>query len=199
MSDYISAVTFDEASHTYWMDGEQLPSVSELLRPLTDGYLANIPEGVLNWKRDLGIAVHRACELYDLNTLDESALDERIVPYLEAYKRFWVDQQPYWQDIEQIVVEMDARYAGRLDRAGRVGGVQTIVDIKTSQQIQPSAAIQLWAYAMAYDGMAAPDLAVLQLKPDGNYKLQRFTEFDAYAATWDALLALHRWKKDHPK
>lgn len=188
-------VVFEPDTHTYWYGMEQLPSVSEILRPLTESYLAAIPEATLNWKRDLGIAVHEACELYDLELLDETTLDERIVPYLEGYKRFWMDMQPSWDAIERLVVEPDARYAGRLDRAGRVAGRATILDIKTSVAIQPSTAIQLWAYAMAYDEMAAPDLAVLQLKPDGSYAYRTFTDYDLYSETWDALLTIHRWKQ----
>lgn len=60
-----SDVTFDETTHTYWYGMERLPSVSELMRPITSAYLTNIPEHILEWKRDLGTAVHRACELWD--------------------------------------------------------------------------------------------------------------------------------------
>lgn len=188
-------ITFEADSHTYWYGMEAIPSVSEILRPLTEKYIDAIPEGILNWKRDLGTAVHKACELFDLGTLDESALDERIVPYLEEYKTFLVDCRPEWKAIESIVFEQDARYAGTLDRAGTVNAHPTILDIKTSNAIQPVAAIQLWAYALAYDDMAAPDLCVLQLTGKGKYVLKTFTDYELYSDTWNALLALRRWNK----
>lgn len=190
-----SDITFEAESHTYFLGLERVPSVSEILRPLTETYLAAIPEGVLNWKRDLGIAVHKACELLDLGTLDEESLDPQIVPYLEGYKAFRVDFQPKWNAIEQIVFDDVHRYAGTMDRAGELTTGPAIVDIKTSLQVQPSAAVQLWAYAVAHDGIEQPDLLVLQLKKDGTYRLQPFTDYDEYDATWNALLTLHGWKK----
>lgn len=188
-------ITFEPEEHTYWLGLERVPSVSEILRPLTETYLAAIPEAVLNWKRDLGIAVHKACELLDLGTLDEESLDERIVPYLEGYKAFRVDFQPQWNAIEQIVFDDVRRYAGTMDRAGELTTGPAIVDIKTSLQVQPSAAVQLWAYAMAHDEIEQPDLLVLQLLKDGTYKLVPFTQYDEYDATWNALLTLYGWKK----
>lgn len=195
MTSLVADITFDADTHTYWYGMENVPSVSEILRPITEKYLDTIPESILNWKRDLGIAVHKACELFDLGTLDEASLDERIVPYLEGYKRFMLDKLPTWHDIESIVFEETARYAGTLDRAGSVDGHFSIVDIKTSVSIQPSAAVQLWAYALAHDEMVAPSLYVLQLTGKGDYVLKEFTDYDLYSETWDALLALRRWNK----
>lgn len=194
MSD-ATLITFEADTHSYFYGMERVPSVSEILRPLTETYLAAIPEGILNWKRDLGIAVHKACELLDLGTLDEESVDPQIVPYIEAYKAFRVDYQPKWDAIEQFVFADIGRYAGTLDRAGELTTGPAIVDIKTSLKVQPSAAVQLWAYAVAYGEVLAPDLLVLQLMKDGTYKLVPFTQYDEYDATWNALLTLHGWKK----
>lgn len=188
-------ITFEPETHSYFYGMERVPSVSEILRPLTETYLAAIPEGVLNWKRDLGVAVHKACELLDLGTLDGESLDEQIVPYLEAYKAFRVDYQPQWNAIEQIVFDDVRRYAGTMDRAGELTTGPAIVDLKTSLQVQPSAAVQLWAYAVAHAEIEQPDLLVLQLMKDGKYKLVPFTQYDEYDATWNALLTLYGWKK----
>lgn len=190
----VDGITFDADTHTYFYGMEQIPSVSEILRPLTDPYLQGIPEHILNWKRDLGTAVHKACELYDAGNLDESTLDERILPYLEGYRKFLADHQPQWDAIEEIVFEPMARYCGTLDRAGTIGDKPVIIDIKTSTKVQATAALQLWAYALAYDEMVTPELFALQLW-EGNYKLHHFEDFDLYSETWDALLTLRRWEK----
>ena len=188
-------ITFDAETHTYWKGMEQIPSVSHLLRPLTESYLAEIPEAILNWKRDLGTAVHKACEYHDQGILNETDLDPNIVPYLEGYKSFLVDFQPKWDRVEAIVFNELQRYAGTLDRAGTLTTGPAIVDLKTSLKIRPSAGIQLWAYATAYEEIEQPDLLVLQLLKDGTYKLQPFTDYDEYEATWNALLTVHAWKK----
>lgn len=197
--EHASMLTFEPDDHTYWFGLERVPSVSEILRPLTDPFLARIPESTLNWKRDLGIAVHKACQLFDLGQLDEESLDPAIVPYLEGYKTFLVDYEPTWDGIEQIVFEPTARYAGTLDRVGRTKDGPTLIDIKTSAKIQPTAALQLWAYRMAYDPTATPDLAVVQLLPTANYTFKLFTNYGSYMATWDGLCAIYRWNRENPK
>lgn len=193
-------IAFDAEHHQYWYGLERIPSVSEILQPLTGKYLASIPEGVLNWKRDLGIAVHKACELFDAGLLDEEAIDSRIVPYLEGYKRFLTDCRPTWESTEQVVVDALARYAGTLDRAGvlRMAGVriEAVLDIKTSREVQPTTALQLWAYARAYAPDISLELVALQLTGDGNYRLHEYTNYARYQITWNALLDIKTWESE---
>jgi len=194
-----SEIFFEADSHTYWHGMAQVPAVSEIMRPLTQGYLAQIPEDILNWKATLGSAVHRACELLDLDTLDEDELDEQIVPYLEGYKQFLVDHRPEWEQIETIVFDPRAWYAGTLDRAGVLNGAPVVCDLKTSAVVASYAGIQLWAYAAAADTYASltpPDLVVLQLRK-GDYRLHRFDDQHEYKRAWEALLEMHRWKARH--
>lgn len=191
-------LSFDADSHTYWHGMARVPSVSEIMRPLTEHYLRAIPENVLTWKRDLGIAVHRACELYDLGNLDEEVLDPRILPYLEGYKKFAVDYPSTWTGIEARVFHATEWYAGTLDRIGLIRGIPVIVDIKTSHQVASYAGIQLWAYASAV-GAEGASLYVLQLTPAGTYELVPFVDIRRYAETWAGLLAVHRWTEEYSK
>lgn len=188
-------VAFDADSHSYWYGLERIPSVSEILRPLTEPWLRAIPEAALNWKRELGIAVHKACELYDRDELDEEQLDPAIVPYLEGYKRFCVDHRPHWVATEELVVDRNGRYAGTLDRAGEVLGEPAVLDIKTSLQLRRETALQVWAYASAYAPESQPALAALQLLKDGTYRLHEFSDYARYNITWRALLDMHEWSK----
>jgi hypothetical protein len=192
-------VTFHEDDHTYWLGPERVPSVSEILRPLTERRLADIPEHILNHKRNIGIAVHAACEYHDRGILDEDSVEERVMPYLEGYRRFLVDYAPEWTDIERIVFNATARYAGRLDRRGRVGNFATILDLKTSVKAQPETGLQLWAYLDASplrDAAEEPSLGALYLKPDASYEFRWFADVATYRTTWDALLTLRRWQEE---
>lgn len=192
-------LSFEAESHTYWHGMAQVPSVSEVMRPLTEQYLRSIPEDALEWKRQLGTAVHKACELLDLDDLDEEALDPVIVPYLEGYKRFLVDYRPQWNAIESRVFHREDWYAGTLDRQGVIrGDDEAIVDIKTSTKVASYAGIQLWAYGAAVTTPAS-SLYALQLLKTGNYKLVPFTNLSRYRDTWQGLLSIHRWTKEHTK
>ena len=63
----MSVLTFDEASHTYRIDGQVVPGVTSVLKPLTD--YSMVPPADLQAAADFGKAVHRACELDDLMDL----------------------------------------------------------------------------------------------------------------------------------
>jgi len=188
----MTEITFNAQDHTYWRGPERIPSVSEILRPLTDSYLAGIPEAILNRKRDIGIAVHRACELVDQGyDLDPDTIDPDVNGYLEGYRRFLVDMKPQWTQIETMVFDPVRWYAGRLDRVGIISGVPTVVDLKTSVQLGGAVAIQLTAYAEAgADELHA--LAALQLLPKGEYKL---VPLPRESHVWDALVTVHQFKE----
>lgn len=187
-------ITFNEDDHTYWRGMERVPSVSEILRPLTESYFSNIPEAILNRKRDVGIAVHRACELIDLgHEIDPDTLDADVNGYVEGYRKFLVDMKPTWTAIEQIVFDEKNWYAGRLDRIGQFGTGSVVIDIKTSASLGPSVPVQLTAYARAHGhSNGQPQLAALQLLPKADYKyVPMFWEPDV----WDALLTIHKFKE----
>ena len=63
-------MVFDEVAHAYFLDGKQLPSVTQLLKFVVS--FDFVPPDVLEAKRQLGVAVHKACELLDEDDLDEN-------------------------------------------------------------------------------------------------------------------------------
>jgi len=188
-----SEVVFEPESHSYFWGMERLPSVSELMRPITDPYLLGIPEHILEWKRELGVATHLACDLWDKGILDEEALDPEIVPYLEAWKKFTVDMRPGWDAAEQVVVNSAYRYAGTIDRIGGMNGNPVIVDIKTTLKGQPHHAVQLALYSMAAHAEAS-ELIVVRLKKDGDYCLDMHS-FDLAQPCALGLIEISRWQR----
>lgn len=187
----VADVTFNEEDHSYWLGMARIPSVSELLRPLTDGYLASIPEAILNRKRDLGLAVHRAAELIDQGyELDPETINPDVNGYIEGYRQFLVDMRPQWQSVERTVFDADRWYAGRLDRTGVINGKPYVVDLKTAATLSDATAVQLTAYAEA-DADWESEIAALQLLPKGEYK---FVPLVRQPKVWSALLTIHAFK-----
>lgn len=55
----------------------------------------------------------------------------------------------YPRSVEELVINHEYKYAGRLDLAAPIGGVSSIVDLKTSREIQYTHELQVAAYWLA--------------------------------------------------
>ena len=135
--------TFDPESHTYTLDGSVLPSVTQIIRAA--GFMPNLPF-YNEWARDRGSIVHTTLEWYDQDALDESTVEDRIVGYLEAYKRFREAKVVYHNQIEQPMYHDIYRYAGTPDRVCHIDARPAVLDIKTGKP-EPWHGIQTAAYA----------------------------------------------------
>lgn len=171
MSTAHGKVEFDAASHTYRVGGVVWPSVTQILGAFDHG-LDMVPEDVLNKKADLGRAVHRACELDDAGTLDESTVHPIVMPYLTQWRRFRAELQVEVLGNEHIVINRLHGYVGTNDRLLRFGRFKRAVcDIKSGMK-RPWHEWQTGGYKAAADRWDTPvdGRCCLYLTPD-NYKL----------------------------
>lgn len=188
---------FDPVEHRYSVDGQTIPSVTQLLAPLYAEIFARIPREVLERKRAIGVAVHAATELIDEGALDESSIDEEIAGYLCAYEAFLLDESPCWTMSETRLWHPGLRFAGTLDRAGFIRGEPSIVDIKTVSELHAAVGLQLAGYdLLSADGLERPFRYALQLKPDGTYRLEPFTDPDD-GRVFLSLLTTYHWRMKH--
>lgn len=186
-------LAFDEATHTYTYRGKVVPSVTQILAPLSN--LDMVPSITLAAASAFGTATHLACELDDLGELDEGSLDPGLKPVLHAWRKFSQEHGVRWIGIEQRVYHPTLRYAGTLDRCGWVDGEMAIVDIKTSTSLYPVMGLQLAAYAQAEMKPTAKRY-VVQLKTDGTYVLQPYTDPNDWP-TFASLVTLRNWCVQH--
>ena len=174
-------IFFDEESHVYLVDGQEVPSVTTILKPLSNRSYSSVNPSVLEYARNRGSAVHEALELIDLDT--DPDISPEIVPYLNAYEEWKSIYRPTFTDIEQIVYEDELGYIGTLDRAGYLNGNEfAIIDIKTSNPTKEalvSACCQTAAYAIAYPTKTEISRYALFLKPDGSFRFQNCTEYES--------------------
>ena len=194
------AIDFDEANHLYFVNGKQTPSVSSILSPLVD--FSYVPRETLEYASQRGTAVHRATELYDLGTLDDESVDEAVRPYLDAWKLFRDETGFVPRLIERRVHHADYGYCGTIDREGCMtelaGSPQAIIDIKTPVHLGPVVGLQLAAYqeALRSEGFQVDLRFAVQLRSDGNYRLQSYIEKSDFGV-FVALLTLKRWREKH--
>ncbi len=190
----MSELTFDEASHTYRVDGVLVPGVTTILKPLAN--FDGIPMDVLEAKRDLGQRVHFACQLDDEADLDASSIGDDVAPYLAAWRKFLSEAQARVIHNEQRVFEPTLRYAGTLDNVLEIGGKKWLVDKKTSISTPIAAGPQTAAYLRALADPSVTRRAAVRLRPDGTYRFDSLAGADDWSA-FMACLALHRFKESH--
>lgn len=193
-----NTLEFDEASHTYTVGGLHVPNVTTCLNVISS--LAGIPEGILEYKRQIGTATHFATELYDQGILDETTLADEVAFYFEGWKKFLDESGFVPLEIEQRVYHPRHHYAGTLDRIGIFPNSDdlAVVDIKTSAVVGHEAGPQTAAYQEAYNyrrhkNEKAKKRYTLQLKPDGSYNLspcQDENDFNVFLSC----LNIHNWR-----
>jgi hypothetical protein len=165
----MTAVDFDEATHTYAVAGRVLPSVTQILKAvgiIDDSYYAPGSD-------ERGTAIHLACQLDDEGDLDESTLDPAIRPYLNAWREFraTLDNHDLMR-IEQRLADPVLGFAGTIDRIVPFNAIRAeIIDIKSGAP-EPWHAIQLAAYQLL--AKTTGKRTAVYLSADGTYKLRNF-------------------------
>lgn len=187
-------LTLEEATHTYRLRGEVVPSVTQILRPLSN--FDGIPLHVLEAKADLGRRVHYACQLDDENDLDEDSVEAEVEPYLEAWRLFLRESGAIVQLNEQQVAEPTYRFAGTLDNVVALQGFKWVVDKKTCFSVPAAAGPQTAAYLRALGDPAVTHRAAVRLRPDGTYRFDPFSGADDWSV-FLSCLTLHRFKEKH--
>lgn len=194
-------LTFDEGPHLYRWNGEPVPSVTQIIKPLSS--FDHVDPDVLERARQEGVAVHKMVELACRDELDEPGLPEWLRPYLAAWRAFVAETGFVLDASEERVYHLDYRYAGTLDLRGRTRvHPRGLFDLKRSFAAGRAIGVQLAAYAGAVNwpvtGRDACARFGLQLRGDGTYRMRRF-EDPADWSTFLACLTLKRWMEKNPK
>lgn len=182
-----------EDGHIYTLDGERIPCVSDLCRFLSREVYRDAPAWKLEAAAERGSAVHKAAEILDRTGRTE--IEYEYLPYLEAYASFLRSHEVSWDLIEYPDYHPHFMYAGTLDRYGTVDGEKTLVDIKTTSQVQRplcAASLNLYRLILEARGMPVERMLILHLSKNGRY---RMIPFEADNDIPYALLILHRLTK----
>jgi hypothetical protein len=172
-----SQLTFVETGHRYFLAGQPLPSVTQVLtsaKLLDYDFLGDRREVYLA----RGKAVHAATHRDDDHDLDEDSVPPEIRGYLLAWRKFRRDYGFVPQWIEYRVYNEQYQYAGTLDRVGNVrDGSEFIVDLKTGVA-PPAVRYQLAAYSACLPHPRMRQRRCVELHHDGTYRVLRFKTSD---------------------
>ncbi|MFZ1007701.1 MAG: hypothetical protein WAN65_12745, partial [Candidatus Sulfotelmatobacter sp.] len=191
-------VEFDPSTHTYYLDGERVPSVTQILAEsgLVDaGWYTE-------WSRERGSFVHELSVLLDSQNVSQdtgelwaavieklgeielsygSDASEEVSAYFNGYRNFRRDHPEFcdFGGIEELVFSPTLKVAGRLDRRYlREDGNFGIFDIKTAAGGAPPSWVK---YQMAFYGyLFHPKTIFHRLSITLSPKLQRGYRIDEY-------------------
>lgn len=191
-------LSFDEKKHIYTLNGFLIPSVTTVMKPLSDDVYGGIDEEVLNKAAARGTAVHNAIENYVKFGIED--IPPEHAGYFEGFLK-WVkehDVKPYGNEIR--LYHKSLMYAGTADMTASVDGMDTLIDFKTSASVQTMlCGVQLEAYDRAVQshtgGKGFERKAIVHLKRDGTYKMILFNpcEMECWRV-FTALLTVRNYK-----
>lgn len=143
-----SAVVFDEAAHTYHLNGEQLGGVTPIVKWVYPDTYKDIPESVLQKAAEHGSLIHKACQLFNEAGIADDA-EPQVADYVTLITS--ADLQPVASEYtvsenEHIASQIDVVYKG----SGK--GNYILADIKTTSSIHvPNVTLQLSIYAWLFE------------------------------------------------
>lgn len=187
-------LVFKTDNHTYWLNGANIPGVSELMKPLSSAMYKTIDQAVLNAAADRGSAVHEAIENFLQYGIEDC--DPAFSGYFDAFMAWYKEFHPEVLACEVMVYNKLYRYGGTVDLLVRIKGKLWLIDVKTTAKINHMLTnVQLVAYGQALEshGVLPDHKAVLQLKNDGKYTF-RMTEVAEDVEAWTtfgALMTVH--------
>lgn len=191
-------LTFEASAHAYFWNGQRVPNVTSILQVLYRFDM--VDPAVLAEALQRGRDVHLACELFDLDDLDEETLGEHLRGYLEGWKKFVRECEPNWTSIEQSVYHPVMNYAGTPDREGAITYMgkridDALVDIKSAEQLHPVWGLQLAAYNNARGKPYRRRFSVQVLKT-GTYQIREWSDPNDWPV-FASLCTVKTWKERH--
>lgn len=160
---------FDEGKHEYKLNGNIVPSVTQVINDVLPGYEAG------DWYKERGRALHLACQLADEGRLKWESVHEEIQGKVKAWQRFRHDWPRKILATEHRLAHLAYQFAGTIDRVfadNESPHYNVIVDLKST--ITPQVKIQIGFYSLLWRTLNRKiDCrgGAVELKNDGNYKV----------------------------
>lgn len=173
-----SELLFDEDQHIYSMRGMYMPSVTQIMEPMSLMLYNGIPKETLYGAADRGTRAHEQVSNHVLYGIEEEDEDTRT--YLEAFRTFEDAYKPVWVGSEYRTYHKALRYAGTIDLIGYIepddGTGVDVIDIKCTAVYHPvMLATQLAGYreALKSQGIQVRRCYGLQLKNNGKPRFEQ--------------------------
>lgn len=180
---------FDEKTHVYTYGGRSVPSVTQIMNPLSAKVYGDIPADVLARAAERGTQVHKAIEVFVQTGIKD--IEAEYAGYLDGFERWWKQYSPKAILTEQKFVNPILGYAGTADLVCNIDDRLVIVDYKTSAVLNEMlVGVQLEAYRRGISRVADIDgVAALHLRKDGTFAYVEMPE-ENKQERWNVFLSL---------
>jgi len=199
------ALLFNPEAHEYFLDGVQLPSVTQILRQQGLVQLDGIPPFILEAARRRGTAVHALAHFWNEGDLDPASVDEAYRPYLDAWIACVEQRRIDPLLCEHRLASRRHRVCGTLDLLAEMDGEGWLFDFATGDPATVAKDFQTAAYlGMAHewateDPRLAPILrrfprwrrASVRLMRTGAFRLTEYTDARDYSRFMTLASAWH--------
>ena len=185
----INELSFEESTHTYKLDGVEIPSVTTIMKPLSQSLYKTVDEAVLNKAAERGTIIHNAIE--NFIKFGFSDCPHEYITYFHAFLQWCKDYSVEIIQSEFKTYHKLMKYAGTIDLICKIGGEKFIVDYKTSASVNRMlTGVQTEAYAKAFEshGMKIDKKAILHLTKYGKYDFIEYNHNDY--ESWNVFVAL---------
>lgn len=169
---------FNEKLHEYRLDKKVIPSVTQILTPISNELYKFIDKRILDAKADIGTEVHKCIEFYcNYELLPSPSEDQRVLNYFNSYLQFREDYKDQFiktlaTEFQEYYEDEEITYGGQIDNITlfKDDGI-TLIDYKTVASLNPSlVALQEYGYKLIAEQkmhLSINKFKVLLLHEDG--------------------------------
>lgn len=167
---------FRQADHSYWLNGNQIPSATQIIK------LCGLVDD--RWYKEehrvRGTLVHAACHQLSEKDMDWKAWEEahpELLGFIRAYEKFLGDSGFEPEICEKPNYHKNYLYACTIDNIGKRKIQREIVELK-SGAMMPWTAIQTALQAIVWfpDDFYSVKRTGLELSKDGTYRSEEFND-----------------------
>lgn len=190
MSDFF----YNEETRIHTLDGKIIPSVSNIVEPLSMDYSKAHPVKLAH-KKDLGIAFHECIRLFLNNDLDEDSIEDDLKLPVRQFEEFWTNDEfkdlpsPVIIAIEQPFCNEKLKYCGKPDMVTE----DCIYDWKLRKYDPVCDPIRMAGYAGLISDFPPKRKVVVEFSLDGGYRVHDADKKQAWPM-FRKLLEFY-WKK----
>lgn len=196
----MEGLEFDEVHHIYTLDGLIIPSVSNILEPLSAVKYERVDSRTLERAATRGTSVHNGIENWIKFGIED--VPEEHEGYFEAFLKWWNANNPTVIASELRMYHKFLRYGGTCDLLCLIEDKLALIDFKTTYAVSDmTCSVQLEGYgqALATHGVKVDRKLILHLKKDGTYNDKQ--EYPAQDPTcwrvFGALKCLYDFKESY--
>lgn len=182
-------IEFDEASHTYKLNGVKIPCVSDIMEPLKNAHYSGISEVTLKKAAERGTILHNAIENWIKFGIED--VPQEYEGYFKCFLGFMKEKNPKILGSEVRMYHKLLKYSGTADLIADINGEITLIDYKSTSVISDmNCSVQLEAYAqaLASHGIRIARKGILPLRKDGKSQIVEYPAKDA--RSWNVFGAL---------